>query len=78
MVGLTLEAIGCQASIGDTCDVVADDGTRVESEVVGFSGERLYLMPTGDAARPRTECTRHPKARGWHRSRRTQAPRAHH
>ena len=48
MVGLTLEAIGCQASIGDTCDVIATNGTRVESEVVGFSGERLYLMPTGD------------------------------
>ena len=48
MVGLTLEAIGCQASIGDTCDVIAANGTRVESEVVGFSGERLYLMPTGD------------------------------
>jgi flagellum-specific ATP synthase len=28
--------------------VLASDGTRVESEVVGFSGERLYLMPTGD------------------------------
>jgi flagellum-specific ATP synthase len=49
MVGLTLEAVGCQASIGDTCDVIAGDGTRVESEVVGFSGELLYLMPTGDA-----------------------------
>ena len=49
MVGLTLEAIGCQASMGDTCDVIAGDGSRVESEVVGFSGERLYLMPTGDA-----------------------------
>src|ERR1700742_866079 len=48
MVGLTLEAVGCQASIGDTCDVIAANGTRVESEVVGFSGERLYLMPTGD------------------------------
>ena len=35
MVGLTLEAIGCQASIGDTCDVIAANGTRVESEVVG-------------------------------------------
>lgn len=48
MIGLTLEAVGCQASIGDTCDVIAQNGTRVESEVVGFSGERLYLMPTGD------------------------------
>ena len=48
MIGLTLEAIGCQASIGDTCDVIATNGKRVESEVVGFSGDRLYLMPTGD------------------------------
>ena len=49
MIGLTLEAVGCQASIGDYCDVLARDGHRVESEVVGFSGDRLYLMPTGDA-----------------------------
>jgi flagellum-specific ATP synthase len=49
MIGLTLEAVGCQASIGDTCDVITGDGSRVESEVVGFAGERLYLMPTGDA-----------------------------
>jgi flagellum-specific ATP synthase len=49
MVGLTLEAVGCQASVGDYCDVITGDGNRVESEVVGFSGDRLYLMPTGDA-----------------------------
>jgi flagellum-specific ATP synthase len=48
MVGLTLEATGCQAAIGDYCDVITGDGLRVESEVVGFSGERLFLMPTGD------------------------------
>jgi flagellum-specific ATP synthase len=49
MIGLTLEATGCQASIGDYCDVITSDGFRVASEVVGFSGDRLYLMPTGDA-----------------------------
>jgi flagellum-specific ATP synthase len=49
MVGLTLEAAGCQASVGDYCDVIADDGSRTATEVVGFSGERLYLMPSGDA-----------------------------
>ena len=48
MVGLTLEATGCQASIGDYCDVITQDGSRVASEVVGFAGDRLYLMPTGD------------------------------
>jgi flagellum-specific ATP synthase len=49
MVGLTLEATGCQAAIGDYCDVLASNGTRIEAEVVGFGGEHLYLMPTGDS-----------------------------
>ncbi len=48
MIGLTLEAAGCQAAVGDRCEVVAADGTRVDAEVVGFGAERLYLMPTGD------------------------------
>ncbi|MHB1872268.1 MAG: flagellar protein export ATPase FliI [Steroidobacteraceae bacterium] len=49
MVGLTLEAAGCQAAVGDYCDVIAGNGERIESEVVGFAGDRLYLMPAGDA-----------------------------
>ncbi|KAA3627643.1 MAG: flagellar protein export ATPase FliI [Proteobacteria bacterium] len=48
MVGLTLEAVGCQAPVGGRCRVVAPRGDSVEAEVVGFAGERLYLMPTGD------------------------------
>ena len=48
MVGLTLEASGCQAAVGDRCEIVSADDTRSEAEVVGFAGERLYLMPTGD------------------------------
>ena len=48
MVGLTLEAVGCRAAIGDQCDIVNAGGQRVEAEVVGFAGESLYLMPTGD------------------------------
>lgn len=48
MIGLTLEATGCQAAIGDYCDVITAT-SKVETEVVGFSGDRLYLMPTGDA-----------------------------
>jgi flagellum-specific ATP synthase len=48
MIGQTLEAIGCQAAVGDYCDVITSGGGRVETEVVGFSGDRLYLMPTGD------------------------------
>lgn len=46
MVGLTLEAVGCQAPVGARCDVISADGREIETEVVGFAGERLYLMPT--------------------------------
>jgi flagellum-specific ATP synthase len=48
MVGLTLEAVGCQAPIGAKCDVITENGGRVETEVVGFSDGSLYLMPTND------------------------------
>lgn len=48
MVGLTLEAVGCRAAIGGQCDVIGGNDQRIEAEVVGFSGESLYLMPTGD------------------------------
>lgn len=47
MVGLTLETVGCHAAVGARCLVESVDGD-MEAEVVGFSGERLYLMPTGE------------------------------
>lgn len=46
MVGLTLEAVGCHAPVGSRCLVEGPDGKNIEAEVVGFSGEKLYLMPT--------------------------------
>ncbi len=48
MVGLTLEATGVRAAIGAQCDVLSASGQRMGAEVVGFGGETLYLMPTGD------------------------------
>jgi flagellum-specific ATP synthase len=48
VVGLTLEAVGCQAPVGGRCLVIGPDSTTVETEVVGFAGERLYLMPTSN------------------------------
>ncbi len=47
-IGLAMEAEGCHAALGGRCDVVAADGRHVETEVVGFSGERLFLMPVAD------------------------------
>jgi flagellum-specific ATP synthase len=45
VVGLTLEAIGCKAPIGSLCKVETMQGD-MDAEVVGFSGEHLYLMPS--------------------------------
>jgi len=47
MVGLTLEAEGCRAPIGSLCLIESKNGSRIGAEVVGFAGERLFLMPTG-------------------------------
>lgn len=44
-VGLTLEAVGLNVSVGHQCEVVTADGRRLEAEVVGFSDEKVYLMP---------------------------------
>lgn len=48
MAGLTLEAVGCQAAIGARCLIMPPKGEGVEAEVVGFSGDKIYLMPTGE------------------------------
>lgn len=56
MVGLTLEAVGCRAPIGARCAVVTQAGRAIEAEVVGFAGERLYLMPTGDIQGLEPDC----------------------
>ncbi|EOA6547985.1 flagellar protein export ATPase FliI [Vibrio vulnificus] len=45
VVGLTLEATGCRAPIGSLCLVETMTG-QMEAEVVGFSGDNLFLMPS--------------------------------
>ena len=48
MIGLTLEAVGCTVPVGTRCKISTQDGHYEKAEVVGFSGESLYLMPAGD------------------------------
>ncbi|MGZ8199626.1 MAG: flagellar protein export ATPase FliI [Methylosarcina sp.] len=48
MVGLTLEAVGCRAAIGSRCRIEMKNGRKIEAEVVGFSGDRVFLMSAGD------------------------------
>lgn len=48
MVGLTLEAEGIQVPVGGLCRVIGAAGQEIEAEVVGFSGDRVFLMPIGN------------------------------
>ena len=45
LVGLRLEARGIMAPIGACCEVVGQNGQRIEAEVVGFADKTIYLMP---------------------------------
>ncbi len=48
MAGLTLEAVGVRAAVGARCLVESPGAAPVECEVVGFSSDKTFLMPTGD------------------------------
>ena len=46
--GLVMEASGLKLPLGSTCSIIPGSGTPVEAEVVGFAGEKIYLMPSDD------------------------------
>ena len=46
VAGLVMEAVGLRLPVGSQVLVAQDEYARVDAEVVGFSGERLFLMPT--------------------------------
>jgi len=56
VTGLVLEAVGVRAPMGAVCEVHAAGGANnghpaappVLAEVVGFNGDRAFLMPTGE------------------------------
>ena len=48
VVGLTLEAVGCQLPLGAACRVETHHGDWVDAEVVGFTGDRTFLMPSSE------------------------------
>ena len=47
VAGLVLEAAGIRVPVGSVCEVRMPGQPAVLAEVVGFSGDRAYLMPTG-------------------------------
>src|SRR6267378_2868599 len=84
--GLVMEAVGLKLPVGAQVLVVQGDGLKLDAEVVGFSGERLFLMPTSEpqglrpgamvvaqepkTARPRLDRANHPWRRTEDRGRR--------
>ncbi|MDQ5916244.1 MAG: flagellum-specific synthase, partial [Pseudomonadota bacterium] len=46
--GLVMEASGLKLPLGSSCRIIPTGGAAVEAEVVGFSGEKLFLMPSED------------------------------
>ena len=48
VTGLVLEAAGVRAPVGAVCAVGQPGEAPVTAEVVGFHGDRAYLMPTGE------------------------------
>ncbi len=46
--GLVMEASGLKLPLGSGCHVLTPGGGSVEAEVVGFTGDKLFMMPTDD------------------------------
>ena len=47
VIGLVIESIGPQASIGELCLIKSDQGD-VKAEVVGFDDNKILMMPIGE------------------------------
>ncbi len=50
VVGLTLEATGCDLALGVPARIQAGRERWIDAEVVGFSGDNTYLMPSSELA----------------------------
>ncbi len=46
--GLVMEAAGLKLPLGSSARIQLSGGSAIEAEVVGFAGERLFMMPTED------------------------------
>ena len=49
IVGMSIEASGGRAAVGDICQIYnGESGGQVLAEVVGFKNDRMLLMPYSD------------------------------
>ena len=47
VTGMVMEAVGLRMPVGSTC-IIELPNNRIEAEVVGFAGDKLFLMPEND------------------------------
>jgi flagellum-specific ATP synthase len=48
VAGMVMETVGLKLPVGSACQIVHDGRVQTEAEVVGFSGDKLFLMPVQD------------------------------
>ncbi|MEG0414375.1 MAG: flagellum-specific ATP synthase FliI, partial [Comamonas sp.] len=48
LTGLVLEASGLRVPVGSQCHLQMPGGEPILAEVVGFAGDKAFLMPAGD------------------------------
>ena len=48
VIGLTIQVEGIKAFVGEICEIVIDEKRKITSEVVGFSEEKVLIMPFGE------------------------------
>ncbi|MBC3934920.1 flagellar protein export ATPase FliI [Undibacterium rugosum] len=48
VTGLVMEAVGLRLPVGSACAIHLANGSHIDAEVVGFDGDRLFLMPHSD------------------------------
>lgn len=48
VTGLVMEAVGIKLPVGSACVIHLQNNVKIEAEVVGFDGDRLFLMPQSD------------------------------
>ncbi len=45
VTGLVMEAVGLKLPVGSACTIHLQNDLKIDAEVVGFDGDRLFLMP---------------------------------
>lgn len=50
IIGVTIESIGPSVALGDLCRIKLKDGSKIFAETVGFSDNKVLLMPLEDVS----------------------------